>query len=85
MTSMQPEDDVLILDDPRCPRLAGLHATYRGTNEAGHGVIQVGKGGGVEITVPKACLRRAEQRACKDCGTSFWRVVGPETVRCERC
>lgn len=82
MNELQPGQDVLILEDPHCPRLAGLNATYQGTHEAGYAMIQIGTMG---ATVPITCLRLAEQRFCQDCGRPFWREVGSETECCDRC
>ena len=86
MERLIPGNPVLITSDPRCPRLAGLQAIYQGESEEGIATIQVGGDvGAVKMTVPKECLRLAEQHFCHDCGRPFWREVDSETERCDRC
>lgn len=85
MEDFQPGNDVMILDDPRFPRLAGLHATYQSVTEGGFVVLQVGTTGVVTLTVPGDCICHAEQQACAACLNPFWRAVGTATLYCGAC
>lgn len=85
MEDFQPGSDVLILEDPRFPRLAGLHATYQGATPSGAVVLQVGTTGVVTLTVPGECICLAERQVCAECLNPFWRALGTATLYCEAC